>query len=201
MDRLGCPQDPDRSGRSERRIPRPNPRHADYTYPLPANSIELALGDDAYHVSYRGLLHPGGGYGQLEWLGDDDNNYVASARIMRFTARDAAFPLTIGVGIGAYASFRDRRDSDAQALSLIGSVYYDFSTSVPTNIGIDFSYAPDISVFDDGERLLDATFSYGLDVSPWASAFVGYRYFTVDYTDDTDFEFADQVMVGVRLFW
>ncbi len=172
-----------------------------HKHPLPAKALELALGTDSYWVSYRHLLRSDGDYGAIEWLGDDQDNYVVSGRIMHYTQRDAAFPLTFGVGIGGYATLQDRPDSDAFAVSLIAAAHYNFATRIPTNIGIEFSYAPDITVWDDGERLVDGKLSYGVQLSSVAQAFAAYRYLEVDLTDGTDHEFANQLHIGVILAW
>ena len=172
-----------------------------YRYPLPATAFELALSTDAYWVSCRQLLRPQGDYAAIEWLGDDDDNYMLSARVMRFSQRDMDFPLTVGVGLGAYGAFQDRPDSDAFALSLLARAHYNFATRIPTSVGIDFAYAPDITTFDDGERLIDGKLSYGMQLSSWASTFVAYRYVEVDWTDGTDHDFTNQIHVGVRLAW
>ncbi len=192
---------PDAPSLQDPQGPPPQPRHADYEQPLPANSVELAVGTDAFHVNYRGLLHPGGGYGQLEWLSDNEEHTALNARLMRFSARDAAFPQTFGVGIGAHAAFDRETDLDAYGFSLIGSVYYDFDTDVPTNIALDLAYAPDITTFADGDSIFDAQISFGVDISPWASTFLGYRHLSVDYETGAELDLADQVMLGVRLAW
>lgn len=105
------------------------------------------------------------------------------------------------MGVAFYAAIEDRDDSDAYAVALSGAAYYDLPTEIPTSIGLEVSYAPDISTFDDGEELLDAAASLGIDISPWADGFVSYRFLEVDYTDDHDHEFVSQVLVGVRLAW
>lgn len=171
------------------------------TPPLPANAFELALGIEDYWLSYRHLLRPAGDYGAVEWFGDDDDNYLVSARIMRFTQRDKEFPLTFGVGLGLYGAFQDRPSYDAYALSLRGSAHYNFDTHIPTHAGISFAYAPDITTFSDGEQLIDGEINYGMQLSPWASTFVAYRYTEVEWTNNTDRVFTDQIHIGIRLAW
>ena len=169
--------------------------------PLPANAFELAVGLEDYWLSYRHLLRPQGDYGAVEWFGDEDDNYLVSARIMRFTQRTKEFPLTFGVGLGLYGAFQDRPSYDAYAVSLRASAHYNFDTHIPTHAGVHFAYAPDITTFSDGEQLIDAEASYGMQLSPWASTFVAYRYTEVEWTNNTDHVFTDQIHVGIRLAW
>ena len=169
--------------------------------PLPASAFELALSADDYWLSYRHLLRPQGDYGAVEWFGDDDHNYLVSARIMRFTKRDKEFPLTFGVGLGFYGAFQDRPSYDAYALSLRASAHYNFDTQIPTHAGISFAYAPDITTFSDGKQLIDGEVNYGVQISSWAATFLAYRYTEVEWTNNTDHLFTNQVHIGVRLAW
>jgi hypothetical protein len=173
--------------------------------PDPVNAFELALSDDGLWFGYRNGLHRGRGYFALEFFGDQENDYALDGRLMRFSEPSVESPFAFGVGLGAFGGVIDETDTEILAITITGAVDFELDEylvlSYPTRIGTEVSYAPDVATFIDGERVLDILSRVEIDISPWASAFVGYRHLEVEVEDEDedDFEFDSSFQAGVRL--
>ena len=169
----------------------------------PPHAIEFALGSDDLGFAYRSGLHRGRGYTTVGFFVGDDDDVALHARLMRFSEPRAELPLGIGVGLGAFAAEIDSSEEDAFAITLTGAADYAldqaFGWAYPTRVGVELSWAPDVATFADGERVLDLLGRVEVDLSTWATAFVGYRRLEVDVEDAGGVDLDDSLHLGVRL--
>jgi hypothetical protein len=69
----------------------------------------------------------------------------------------------------------------------------------PTRVGLEVSYAPDVATWVDGQRVLDVLGRVEVDLSTWATAFVGWRMLEVDLENEDDAELDNALQAGIRL--
>lgn len=163
--------------------------------------VELGLEEETFWFSYRNLFRRGSGHLAAGILAGDEDELVANVRIMRYGEPDPDTPLGLGVGIALYGITADDPDFDAYAVALTGSIDYVTETAYPVRLGLEASWAPDVSTFDDADEILDLWARVEVELSTWASAFLGYRTVRVGVEDASTREIGDSVQLGVRLGW
>jgi len=182
------------------REPEPQePREPEYVPRGSTTCLEFAVSGDALWVAYRDAFYRGEGYKTLGFLANSDDDYVLSGRWMRFGEPSVDTPLGIGVGFGLLAGTIDDPDSEVFAVTLTGSIDYELGIGYPVRFGVDATWAPDLSTFSDGEEVVDLLGRVELDLSTWATAFVGYRHFEMDLDAGGEHDFDKAVQGGVRL--
>ena len=197
---------PPKDYRSPQRGGDPTPDRADYDaaaydWSDPTHELELYLNDDAVWVGFQTPLRRGEGHLLLGGFAGEDEDYLITAKLMRFGRPIQDDRFRLGVGLGAYAAWLDDPDHEnVYALTLSGSARYAFSTDVPTFFGFEGSFAPDVTTWDDGERLIDLMARFEAEISSFATGFIGYRFLEIELEDSGDErELDDQFHVGVRL--
>lgn len=162
-------------------------------------ALEVALSVDSFWAELRLPVRRGLGRFSLGFLANDEDDFLGNAKLVR-EGYVGDGPLRLGVGLGFYAaSLDDRADSEVYALTLTGSAAYEFPTTLPTSLGLEASFAPDVTTFDNGERLWDLLLRYDVEVSSFATAFAGYRFLEVELDDGSDRELDDDLQIGIRL--
>lgn len=164
--------------------------------------VEVALSNETFWVALRTPLRAGPGFFELGFLASQDDDFFASARFLRTGSPSTLPELRLGLGLGLFGAWLDQvngRDEDVYGLALCGGARYAFRTELPTFVGIDLAYAPDVTTWDGGERLFDSVVRFEAEVSSFATAFVGYRFLEVELDRGTDHELDDRVQVGIRL--
>ncbi len=168
--------------------------------PGPRRSIEFALSRDSYWFGLRAPVRFGSGNMELGVLGDDDDDFAVVGRLVRYGRPFSDQAWSLGAGVAAYVtSFEVPVDADAYALALVGSARVEPFYALPLTFEVDLSFAPDVTTWSDGEELVDARLRAEFELSPYASAFVGYRRLEVDLGSDGDGEVDERVHAGVRL--
>ncbi len=162
-------------------------------------AVELALGAETFWVAYRQRTRRGDGYGSIGLLGNADDDYLLNARLMRVGRPAGERALELGVGVGLYAAFLDDADAKAFALALTGGASYRVPWTYPTTFAAELSFAPDVSTLEDGERIVDVLARSEVELSPYATAFVGLRYVEIELEGGGDRKVDDSVHFGVRL--
>src|SRR5262245_23033751 len=142
----------------------------------PLRAFEFALSADGIGVGYRTSFRRGNGYEAVRLFISDDQDVVLDARLMRFGEPSTETPLAFGVGLGAFGAYVDESDAKILAFPLTGSIEYQLGLTYPVRIGVEASYAPDLSSFVDGERVVELVGRAEADLSTWATAFAGYRH-------------------------
>lgn len=103
-----------------------------------------------------------------------------------------------GVGARLYYGAVDTPDVNVGALALGVSGKIKFSAGMPLALAGDFHYAPKITTFSDGDEVLDTRVRLETDISPSATAFVGYRNLQFGLKSHADYDIDDFVHLGVR---
>ena len=165
----------------------------------PTNSLELALSSESAWLGYRHRFDQGDGFASLGLLVNEDDDFLLNGRMLRFGQPQSDLPLELGVGVSFYAGSIDKPDADIYAVALTGSASYTLSTDYPTSLGAQLSLAPDITTFSDGEDLIDASVRVEVELSRFATAFVGFRFLEVGVDRASDHEFDDRLHAGVRI--
>lgn len=169
----------------------------------PGHAFEFALDDDGLTFGYRNGLHRGSGYWSLGLFASQEDDFALSARLMRFGEPKGESPFGFGVGLGVFGAAIDATEDELGALTLTGAADFAFDEwfvlDYPLRVGIEVSFAPDESTFADGQRVVDAIGRFEVDLSPWATAFGGYRYLELDFEDEEDLELDRAFHAGVRL--
>ncbi len=195
-----CAQERERQAEPE--LPAPRER-ADVPQGDPLNAFEFALSSDTLWFAYRNGLHRGKGYASVGLLAGAEDDFALQGRLMRFGEPNAEVPLGLGIGLGLFGAAIDETDDELLAITLTGAADYAldpvFGLTYPTRVGLEVSWAPDIATFVDGERVLDVLARVEVDLSTWATAFVGYRHLEVDLEDEDDVELDSALQAGVRL--
>ena len=169
----------------------------------PRHAFEFALSDDGLAFGYRNGLHRGKGFWSLGVFAGEDEDYAASARLMRFGEPRGESPFGFGVGLGLFGALIEDTEDELGAITLTGAADFAFDEwfvlDYPLRLGVEVSFAPDEATFADGQRVVDALGRLELDLSPWATLFGGYRYLELDFEDEEDLELDRSFQVGLRL--
>lgn len=164
--------------------------------------VEVALSDASFWAALRSPTPSGFGYVELGFLRNDDDDTYGSVRFLRFGSPPDLPNLRLGLGLGLAGAWLDQvqgRDEDVYALDLCGSARVGFDTSVPTALGLEVAWAPDVVTWDGGDHLVDAVARFDVEVSSFATAFVGYRFLEVGLDGKPDQRIDDRLHVGIRL--
>lgn len=169
----------------------------------PDNAVEFAVGGDGLWFAYRNGLHRGDGYFGFGLLVSEDDDLALQVRLMRYGEPKEDLPLGFGIGLGLFGATIDETEDELAALTLIGAADFALDRvmelTYPLRVGVEVSYAPDVATFVDGESVLDLRGSIEVDLSSWATAFVGYRQLEVDLEDEDDVDLDSALHIGVRL--
>jgi hypothetical protein len=169
----------------------------------PPHAFELALGGDGVAFGYRSGLHRGDGYMEFAGFIGEDDDYAGHARLVRFGQPATDTPLGLGIGLGLFGAHVDDVHDEAFALPLTGVAEFAleevFELTYPTRVGLEVSWAPDVTTFADGTRVLDFLARAEADLSAWATVFAGYRRLEVDLENEGDAELDSAFQAGIRL--
>ncbi len=164
-----------------------------------ASEIDLALGKETASAEFysdsginnTGRISAGGLYNEdddlLGFIGLTSNNSIVTDR-----------PYDFGVGARGYYAKVDSPDVGVGAIALGINGRIRFTAGLPLALAGDFYYSPKITTFDDGDELVDSRIRLEAQVSPNASAFVGYRRVKLNLKDFSNYKLDDHVQVGIR---
>jgi len=169
----------------------------------PDHAVEFWVGGDGLGLGYRTGHHRRRGFASLGLFASEDDDLVLEGRLMRFGQPAGQPPLGLGIGLGLLGAEVDEPNDEVLAITLIGAADYAFDRafdlSYPVRAGIELSYAPAVATFLDGTRVLGIQGRVEMDLSTWATAFVGYRSLELDLENEDDAEVDRAVHAGVRL--
>lgn len=157
--------------------------------------LGLSIGNKSVWATFRAPTT--WGHLRVEAFGNLENEFLGSVHLMRFGRPDPTLPLDVGLGMGLYTGFLDDPSEEVVALALAASASWELATRVPSNVGAQVSFAPDILSWVDGESLLDFALRYELSFSEAASLQVGWRYFDIDTDDEDDRDLDAGFFVGI----
>jgi hypothetical protein len=97
----------------------------------------------------------------------------------------------------------DTPRADVQSIALGGHARYHIPANTPMSIGIQGFYAPNITTFGDADRMYDLWARFGIELTPGAEFFVGYRWLETRLDKDPplqgDYTLDESVNVGIRI--
>ena len=156
-------------------------------------AAELLIGPDRVNISGAGITLGG------EYNDDDDALLYVGLSSIGGSNFNQAPALQFGVGGRLYYASIDQPDQSISAIALGGHGRLDLSgTGFPVALAGSVYVAPDITTFMDGDDLLDARIRVEADVSPNATAFVGYREVDVGLKSFPDRKVDEDIHAGVR---
>ncbi len=167
-----------------------------------ANDLEIALSDETAQFTFTadtGSVGNGGGRLSLGGFFNEEDDIAATLGFMVTGLPAGRTPFAFGLGAKAYATHIDDIDDEFYALALGARMRYTFPSNTPMHIAGDVHYAPDITTSNDADGLLDVVLRFEIEFIPGTSGFVGYRLFELQSDVGSDYEFDDNLHLGVRL--
>ncbi len=170
---------------------------------LHANDFEAALSSETAQFTFRSdssLIGWGGADLGLGLFYNEESDFVAQVELIARRQASSGAPLTLGVGVKAYAGRIDETGDEIFALGIGGEIRYTFAGVMPMSIYLRGYFAPEITSFGDTEEVSDYVLGLQIEVLPQTSAFVGMRHIEVDSEDLRNYEIDDDNLhFGVRL--
>ena len=167
-----------------------------------ANGLEFQLGGktaDLRFFTNSGLLGYGGAELGFGGFVNSDSDYMGSVGLMVQGIPAGQSPLTFGLGVKAYAAHVHDPSDNVEAITLGGLAKYTIPGHIPMAAVAAVHYAPQITTFSDGKSFTDLGLNYFIEVTPGASAYIGYRYLHTELKDHGGYNFDDNIHVGVKL--
>lgn len=164
-------------------------------YDRASYDLGLSIGSKSVWATFRAPTDLG--HLSIEAFGNTENEFLGSVHLMRFGRPDPTLPLDVGLGMGLYGGLLDDPDEELVALALSGSASWELATRVPSNLGGQISFSPDILSFGAGEGLIDLLLRYELAFSEAASLQVGWRFMDIDTKDESDRDLDTGLFVGI----
>lgn len=167
-----------------------------------ANSLEFQLGGKTAELRFltnSGLLGYGGaelGFGAFV---NKNSDYMGSVGLLVQGIPAGNSPLTFGLGIKGYAAHIHDPSNNVEAIALGGLAKYTIPGHMPMAAVVDAHYAPDITTFSDGKSFTDLGINYQVEVTPGATAYIGYRYLHTDLNNYGGYNLDDNIHVGIKL--
>ena len=129
----------------------------------------------------------------------EDRDFVATVGLLMGSTLNFGWkPLQVRFGPRAYAALLSERDTDAFAMSIGIQARYEIAPSHGVAIAGHAFYAPDILTFGSANRVTDLMARGEIAVAERLIVFGGYRWFSMDLTDQPNRDLQNQVFAGVR---
>lgn len=169
-----------------------------------ANDLEAALTSETAQFTFRSdssLVGWGGSELGFGLFYNDTSDYVAQLSLMQRRQASKQNPLTVGVGVRAYAGQLDDINQDIFAIAIGGELRYTIPGVMPKSIYLTGHFAPKITSFSDVEEIFDYNLGFQIEVLPQTTAFIGIRHLEVGLENfNRDYEMDDdRVHVGIRM--
>ena len=168
-----------------------------------ANDFEAALSSETAQFTFRSdssLIGWGGADLGLGLFYNEESDFIAQVELIQRRQASSEAPLTLGVGVKAYAGRIDATGDEIFALGIGVEIRYTFAGVMPMSIYLRGYFAPEITSFGDTEEINDLVLGFQVEVLPQTSAFVGVRHIEVDSEDFKNYEIDDDNLhFGVRL--
>lgn len=169
-----------------------------------ANDFEAALTSETAQFTFRSdssLIGWGGSELGFGLFYNDTSDYVGQLSLMQRRQASQQNPLTLGVGVRAYAGQLDDIDQDIFAVGIGGELRYTIPGVMPMSIYLTGHFAPKITSFADIEEIFDYNLGFQIEILPQTTGFIGVRHLEVGLENRApDYELDDdRVHVGIRL--
>ncbi len=170
---------------------------------LHANDFEAALSAETAQFTFRSdssLIGWGGADLGLGLFYNEKNDFVAQLQLLQARQASSQNPLTLGVGVKAYAGRIDNSGDDIFGLGIGGEIRYTIAGVMPMSIYLRGFFAPDITSFSDSKEISEQVLGFQIEILPQTSAFIGIRQIEVDSKSIKNYRLDDnKVHLGVRL--
>lgn len=168
-----------------------------------ANDFEAALSSETAQFTFRSdssVIGWGGADLGLGLFYNEESDFVAQVELIQSRQASSQAPLTLGVGVKAYAGRIEVSGDEVFALGIGGEIRYTFAGVMPMSIYLRGYFAPQITSFSDTEEINDYLLGFQVEVLPQTTAFVGIRHIEIDSEDLQNYEMDDDNLhFGVRL--
>lgn len=168
-----------------------------------ANDFEAALTSETAQFTFRSdssLIGWGGSELGFGLFYNDISDYVAQLSLMQRRQSSKQNPLTLGVGVRAYAGQLDDIDQDVFAVGIGGEIRYTIPGVMPMSVYLTGHFAPKITSFADVEEIFDYNLGFQIEILPQTTAFIGVRHLEVGLENGPDYELDDdRAHVGIRM--
>ena len=170
---------------------------------LRANDFEAALSSETAQFTFRSdssLIVWGGAALGLSLFYNEESDFVTQVELLQSRQASSQNPLTLGVGVKAYAGRIDRNGDEIFGLGIGGEIRYTIAGVMPMSIYLRAFLAPEITSFGETEEISDYLFGFQIEVLPQTTAFIGVRHLEVDSESFQNYELDDdEAHLGVRL--
>ena len=170
---------------------------------LRANDFEAALSSETAQFTFRSdssLIGWGGAALGLSLFYNEESDFVTQVELLQSRQASSQNPLTLGVGVKAYAGRIDRNGDEIFGLGIGGEIRYTIAGVMPMSIYLRAFLAPEITSFGETEEISDYLFGFQIEVLPQTTAFIGVRHLEVDSESFQNYELDDdEAHLGVRL--
>lgn len=116
------------------------------------------------------------------------------------TQTNTRLPYRLSVGAKAYAGEVKEANADVGAIAIGGAIEIQYAEGYnPIDLTIEGFFTPGITTFGDTESVIEIGARLSVEIVPQAKAFIGYRNFEVEDTNNITWELDDNVHFGIRL--
>lgn len=128
-----------------------------------------------------------------------DHETIFNIGILQIGRPKPESPLALGAGVSFYGGTLRNPLDDFSAVALSGIAKYRIEAMLPGTLMAEVSYAPEALAFGDADSLIDAKFTFEIELASTAAILIGYRWYEVGITDNFNLKLEDSVIIGVRL--
>ncbi|MCP4485881.1 MAG: hypothetical protein GY820_00925 [Gammaproteobacteria bacterium] len=168
-----------------------------------ASDFEAALSSETAQFTFRSdssLIGWGGADFGVGLFYNEDSDFVMQAELLQARQASSGNPLTLGVGVKAYAGRLDTSGEEVFALGIGGEIKYTFAGLMPMALYLRGYLAPEITSFMETRGITDYLLGFQIEVLPQTTAFIGIHQFEVDTESQNEYEVDDdEIHLGVRL--
>jgi len=167
-----------------------------------ANNLEFQLGNHTaqleFYTDSSSLGYTGAelGFGGLV---NSRHDVMGNVGIKVQGLEAGETPLSFGLGVKAYAGAIDKPNVNVGAIALGGLVKYTIPYRMPMAVVLKGYYAPGITTFGHGKSFSDVGLNYQLEVTPGATAYIGYRVLQTDLKNYGEYRLDNAMHIGIQL--
>lgn len=168
-----------------------------------ANDFEAALSSKTAQFTFRSdssLIGWGGADLGLGLFYNEASDFAVQIELLQSRPPSSTSPLTLGVGVKAYAGRIDVNGEEIFALGIGAEIKYTIAGTMPMAIYLRGYLAPEITSFAETEGITDFVLGFQIEVLPQTTAFFGARHLEMDTDTLNNYEMDDDKLhMGVRL--
>jgi len=167
-----------------------------------ARGIDFKLGSEMAELTYlteSSTFGYGGADIGFGVLFTEDSDYQVNAKLL-ISGNPAGNNKSLQFGVGGKLLFVeiDATNENVGALAIAGQIRYIIPSSTPIAFRIGAAFAPSITSFSGADAFGEFEVAIELEVTPSASAYLGYRKIQYDFEGGGEFELDDAAHVGIK---